>query len=101
MPAPSVPQAEGNTLDPAVVDPMEGARVDIPDLAAGEAVTLSWQNSAGDNFVDSAVSRDAGAITFFVPRKPYAVAAGSAVNVSYTVRGRGPSAVLSLHLLDR
>lgn len=94
------PRAEGDALDPANVDPQVGVQLDIPDVTAGDKVTLSWQNSEGGNFSDSAVRRVAGTLQFYVPREPYAVATGSTVKVSYTIAGKDPSEVLSLHLAD-
>lgn len=109
LPAPTVREAVGGTLDPA-----GGATVvvrsDYSFARPTDSIVMLWQGttSAGalvieqqDKLASEAV---AGELTFVIPKNKLEVIAGGKVEVSYTVRASGnvvvPSGVLSLKIGD-
>ncbi|HEY4293974.1 hypothetical protein [Luteibacter sp.] len=90
LPPPSVPQAEGDRLDPARIDDFVGAQVDVrwTTMAANDRVTLTWTGTTSPQvYTDTLTVRDTTrGVSFFVPKTPYVTANdGGEVTVQYTV----------------
>jgi arachidonate 15-lipoxygenase len=96
LPAPTIDEARGGTLDPA--DAPDGATVRVPagaGLSAGDLVTVRWKGTQGPGSteVEHVVSgNDAGHdITVTVPAAVVEASAGSRITLDYTVEYAGGS----------
>lgn len=88
LPRPRVPQADGDTLDPEVIDERIGVRVDVTwdTIALNDRVTLSWQGSKMSTPYTETLTVRGTSVTFLVPKVPYlSDNDGADVQVEYSV----------------
>ncbi|HEX8590569.1 hypothetical protein [Pseudomonas sp.] len=94
LPAPSIVEAIGSTLDPAAV--LNGAHVTIragAQLKPGDEVTLSWLGQAGAGSVSPVkTATAAGEMVFDIGYATVAANDGHSVTLSYTVKRSGGAA---------
>nr|WP_231906439.1 Ig-like domain-containing protein [Pseudomonas sp. StFLB209] len=108
LPTPTVKEAQGNQLDPALAPYGATAQVAASaDLRVGDRVTMTWQGPKGSDSKEKTIAQDeAGKPLALLFAYALVIAnAGQTVAIAYTVnRVNGQvqtSETLNLHILDR